>query len=663
VTGAPPLSAFTGPPNVGDVSPFRTLVPESNSLAINGVLTHPMGNGVSATVNGTAEWSQSEALQGLASSSLTVPAGNPFSPFAGPVEVQRYSLGATGPLMRRGESLSGHLSGALIGATHGWNWTLTGSADRSQVESITDRGVDVSALQARVEANDPTVNPFAEPSPALLGWRAPDTAKSVVTTAQLEATANGRLASLPAGGMMGSFTAGLATDRLSSDSFRSGVTRSADLGRDTARLAGNLVLPVASVGKGVLEPLGDLSVNLNAEADHYSDFGDQKTLGGGIRWSPWDPLRIIASYTHDEGAPSIQQLGNPVVATEGVRVFDFTTGQTVEVTQITGGNPDLGGDTRRVWKLGLQLKPFEATDLSFRADYTRSEVRDEIAAFPAVTPEIEAAFPDRFRREGGRLVQVDVRPVNFLSHEKSELRWGFNYSKRLGPQRPPGGFGGQRRAAAQAPAPTPAERATPPTGRTTSAPAPAEQTRPGGRGDGGGFRGRGGGGGFRGGRGGFGAGSFRLSLFHTWRFQDEVTIRPGVPVLDFLNGSAAGNGGGTPEHQVDLQAAVVKSGLGARLNARWVSGTHVFGGTTGEDLSFSDLATVNLRLFADLGQRPLARQHPFFRGARVTLTFDNLFDQRVRVRDAAGITPVSYQPDLLDPLGRTVRISFRKVFF
>jgi hypothetical protein len=134
-------------------------------------------------------------------------------------------------------------------------------------------------------------------------------------------------------------------------------------------------------------------------------------------------------------------------------------------------------------------------------------------------------------------------------------------------------------------------------------------------------------------------------------------------VLDFLNGSAAGNGGGTPQHQVDVQAAVVKSGLGARLNARWVSGTHVFGGTTGEDLTFSDLTTVDLRLFADLGQRPFARQHPFFRGSRVSLTFDNLFDQRVRVRDAAGITPVSYQPDLLDPLGRTVRISFRKIFF
>jgi hypothetical protein len=32
------------------------------------------------------------------------------------------------------------------------------------------------------------------------------------------------------------------------------------------------------------------------------------------------------------------------------------------------------------------------------------------------------------------------------------------------------------------------------------------------------------------------------------------------------------------------------------------------------------------------------------------------------VRDAAGLVPTSYQPDLLDPLGRTVSISIRKLF-
>jgi len=33
------------------------------------------------------------------------------------------------------------------------------------------------------------------------------------------------------------------------------------------------------------------------------------------------------------------------------------------------------------------------------------------------------------------------------------------------------------------------------------------------------------------------------------------------------------------------------------------------------------------------------------------------------VRDANGVTPISYQPDYLDPTGRAVRLSIRKLFF
>jgi outer membrane receptor protein involved in Fe transport len=44
------------------------------------------------------------------------------------------------------------------------------------------------------------------------------------------------------------------------------------------------------------------------------------------------------------------------------------------------------------------------------------------------------------------------------------------------------------------------------------------------------------------------------------------------------------------------------------------------------------------------------------------LSVDNVFDEKQKVRDAAGMTPVNYQPDLLDPQGRTFRISLRKLF-
>ena len=141
-----------------------------------------------------------------------------------------------------------------------------------------------------------------------------------------------------------------------------------------------------------------------------------------------------------------------------------------------------------------------------------------------------------------------------------------------------------------------------------------------------------------------------------------MLIRPGVPVLDLLEGSTLSQTGGSPRHQIDVQAGVSRNGLGARLNARWREGSEVDGGPFGESLRFSDLTTVGLRLFADLGMQPMARDNPWMRGARVTLNVDNLFDERIRVRDEAGLTPLNFQPDLVDPLGRTVRLSFRKIF-
>jgi hypothetical protein len=147
-----------------------------------------------------------------------------------------------------------------------------------------------------------------------------------------------------------------------------------------------------------------------------------------------------------------------------------------------------------------------------------------------------------------------------------------------------------------------------------------------------------------------------------------VLIRPGVPELDFLDGSAGSSRGGRPRHELEFQGGIFKNGLGARLTANWQKATFVrggpaLGGGTGDDLFFEDFATVNLRLFADLGLQKFARERPFLRGMRVSLSIDNLFDARQQVRDGLGTVPLSYQPGYLDPLGRSVRLSVRKLFF
>jgi hypothetical protein len=272
------------------------------------------------------------------------------------------------------------------------------------------------------------------------------------------------------------------------------------------------------------------------------------------------------------------------------------------------------------------------------------------------------------------LLRIDARPLNFARSDRRELRWGFNYSRSIGPEPAPGQRGDRSQAAAGRQRTDGSQTGAPRESTQTPRDRPQGARGPGGGGFGGGRGGFGGGrGGFGGGPGGFGGGGLggrlQLGLFHTWRLEDAVLIRPGVEELDFLGGSAAGSRGGRPRHEIELQAGLFKDGFGARLTGTWQKGTFVrggpaAGGATRSDLFFSDTATFNLRLFANLGQQEkLVRDLPFFRGSRVTLAIDNLFDSRPRVRDDSGATPLSYQPALLDPLGRLVRLSFRKMFF
>jgi hypothetical protein len=143
--------------------------------------------------------------------------------------------------------------------------------------------------------------------------------------------------------------------------------------------------------------------------------------------------------------------------------------------------------------------------------------------------------------------------------------------------------------------------------------------------------------------------------------KDELTIADGLPKLDYLHGEAAGSNGGRPRHQVEGEAGYYNNGLGARLSANWRSATRV--DTDGGDLRFGDYSTFDLRLFANLGERfDLVSKSPFFLGSSVRFEVKNIFNARPEVTGPDGTTPPVYFPDRLEPIGRTVGISFRKLF-
>jgi iron complex outermembrane recepter protein len=83
-------------------------------------------------------------------------------------------------------------------------------------------------------------------------------------------------------------------------------------------------------------------------------------------------------------------------------------------------------------------------------------------------------------------------------------------------------------------------------------------------------------------------------------------------------------------------------------------------GNDGGALYYSSLLTLDTRLFVNLQQRFLGKR--WARNARVTLALSNLFNRRQDIHNGAGAIPEIYQPAFLDPYGRTVGISLRKLF-
>ncbi len=525
--------------------------------------------------------------------------------------------GVADPLERDSRSRNLTTTASVNGMLGDWRWSLSSNyADADQL-TFTDR---ISGTRDRFESSQQTFGGNANLSGTVTdGWAGPI-----------------RLS------MTGSYS-GLRFDSRSNNA--NGITTT-DLARDLPGVFGSLTVPLLDPEYEVGN-IGRVSLTLSGQVQNPSDFDALKSWGANVNWGVTDNLSLIASFNQDEAAPGIQQLGAAPLVTPAVTYYDFATGQTVQITTTTGGNPFLLAEQRRDLKLGLNWSPPMLEGLNVSVNYNSNKSYDTANSFPLLTPEIEAAFPDRVARDAnGVLLALDQRPVNFDRSENSQIRWGLNFGKSFGQQEQRGPGAGRHEGAGA---------------REGGGPRAGEGRRGGG---GGGPRmgGRGGPGGPGGMFGGPQGGRWQVSLYHTIKLTDKILIRPGVPELDLLNGSATGSGGGSNRHLFELDGGLFNKGMGVRLSAKYDSGSTVTGGTAG-DLKFGDLATFNLRFFVDLGQKPkLTEKLPFLKGSRLRLAVDNIFDAQRKITDANGRVPLNYQPGYIDPLGRYIELEWRKTF-
>jgi hypothetical protein len=657
-----------------DPAEARSLVADARSFELRGNWARAFTeSGSTLSITANLEREESLRLFGLDSAVLTGITA---------VSLLR-TFNADDPLRLRSDTDTASLDLGYTRQVGDWQLTGTLTGSLSDSRSRIDRPADTAELEAQVAAgliSSEGPIPDALNNGLVAGF---DTANTQTRALSSKVTLRGRPVLLPAGELGLTFDLGYSWDRITSDDTRSAVdTR---LNRGDIEGGVNIALPLTSRSEGFLGAVGDFSANFQAGFNDLSDFGTLYDWSAGLNWEPFDDFQLSATYVSADAAPSLAQLGNPEITNFNVAVFDFARGETELVTFVSGGNPELVAEQQRDWKFSANWRLPTRANIRLNADYVRNRSENVSASFPALTENVEAAFADRVTRDAsGRLIALDARPVTFAETRSERVSIGLNLRGRLGGAARGGargtgrgtgqGTGQGTNGSAEAGAGAPrggASNSTQTAAAQTSTAQPASAQNPNAENPNAqsgnsqaapAARQRRGGPAAMFGRGRNRGGRYFLSLTHNIELDNTILIAPLVPVLDQLEGDATSTFG-LARHTTRLSGGLFKGGVGIRVIGNYAGKARINGsGEAGtSDLLVSDLATVNLRLFADLG-RVLGKEEGVLQGLRLSLRADNLFDGRRIVRDEAGDIPLRFQPLLIDPTGRYLGIQLRKLF-
>lgn len=594
------LVPFANLINPSALSANRTLRGTSRPIDLSVSVNKELAPWLALSVNSRIGWTESTSYSGLPSARFLIPATNPFTPFS--TSVLLALSDPAHPLRSVTKATNGSVNATLNGNWGEWHAILIGRYDSRERTSDSDRVGTIAGGSIPVAA---ATNPFA----GTLAGAIPVTVRSTFSktvTRQASGDVDGPLFELPAGKLR--VRAGAAFARTSFDSSdNSGAAQSVD--RDETTLKAGVTVPLTDRVK-FLPGFGDTELSLDIGRLDLGSFGRIDRHAIALNWAPLEWLRLNANEVKDGLALAPELVSAPATITENVPYFDPVTGQTVNVTTIYGGAANLANQSQRTRTLSLTANPYKPYNLQFNADYVVTELRNQAGALPPPSSAVVAAFPDRFVRDAnGQLIVVDNRTVNFARQHSRQLRLGANFMIPLTP-------------AVMPKPPVPGEPRRRPMPRTT----------------------------------------LQVNASHTFLLESKTVIRDGLPEVDLLDGGAIGIGGGQQRHATDLGLALTRGGTGVRAQATWRGASTLRIGTLAAPdlLAFDPLFRLDLRVFADLGQ--LLPGTKAAKDTRVTVSFENLTNNRQLVSNLAGFTPLGYQGAYRDPVGRTVTFELRKVF-
>ncbi len=378
------------------------------------------------------------------------------------------------------------------------------------------------------------------------------------------------------------------------------------LSAQTLDMRGSLTIPL-SRSASTSEPgaglsWGDAALTLGgALTGLKGDAGRGNSLNVGFSWSPLRTLGLMGQWSRSTDNPTSGMRIAPVYNGPPRIVFDFLTGESVEVSPILGGNPDLKAQTSQTLSIDANVGPFTRWNVQGRLGFNRTSSTDGFGVVPELTPAVEAAFPERFiRGVDGRLVSIDQRLINIGSTLSETLSSGLNFN------------------------------------------IPIQETTPAQRGA-----------------------SIQVGLNHIWQLTSIAALRAGLPEMDRLAGDGGGVSRHHVSANVDGRYGQWGFNAAARWrSASRIRRDQGRDGPDDLRLSGLATVDLKLSYLFEAGAAPGGEGAGRRRGdpLRLELGIDNLFDARPEARLGDGRPAPGYGRDDQDPLGRTVRVSLSRRF-
>lgn len=449
----------------------------------------------------------------------------------------------------------------------------------------------------------------------------------------------GSLAELPAGNVIATFRMAIDQESVRYGDPVAPVNPPRDGGYSLSSLLAstNLTVPVVDTTIPFLDRALDLSAELKSAVRNVGNFQTHHGFGLGFQSELAGLFSLRFSYERTPTFPDIQELGSANFIVSDPVFFDYADGSLTTVDSQFGGNPNLRPGTRIGNTLSVATAPDLISNVVATATYSSFEDRDAVEQFPDVNPTVQEAFPARFVRDAaGGIELVDSRPLNIYRSYQSNFRWGLSFNKPFGSSSDAKMFFSTEPDGSLPPGTLPPNSRVIDSPPGTALPPALENA----------------------------ISRIYGSFYHTVLIDRDVQLSEGAATLDILGGDSLRVTDRISRHAFELVAGVFRRGLGGRAVVRWQTPSRIDTRLVGESaaLTVRYLPVIEFSLFVNPSDRFRLADAGFFDGMQITIGFRNLLNARPIITDDGGLTPLGFEPALLDPVGRTLELQVRKVF-